>query len=257
MADKLLKSLNFGGSDTYHIGWDSLQDKPFGEETTMGDTLTWDGNTDGLVSVDMGDGSFLYKISDATPTLEEAQQGGTIIMNGEATVFASDLVMSMNDKIYTICNMQGGLIVLEDNADFFGVTIPHKGFYMMMSCEFSITINGYNGFETKTIKPIDTKYLPFSIFVINMVFGNDGSVGVDKTFDEIVEAFNRKELVYVYADGMYMHSMATADENGEITSIDFQWTIAIQGMMMVQNGSIAKDGTVTSTMEMYQLTPMG
>lgn len=39
MANKLLKTLNFGGEDTYHIGWESLQNPPFGVDYANGVTL--------------------------------------------------------------------------------------------------------------------------------------------------------------------------------------------------------------------------
>ena len=115
------------------------------ESATGSDTLTWDGNTEGLEFVDAGDDTLLYKISDATPTLAEVQQGGTLVIDGQTFEFTSDDVMAMGD-VYTIFNMQGGLIVPTDNAEVFGVTIPSKGFYMMMPCDYSLTIPNYTGF---------------------------------------------------------------------------------------------------------------
>ncbi len=39
MTNKLLKSLNFGGSDTYYVGWSSIQDAPFGIDYSSGETI--------------------------------------------------------------------------------------------------------------------------------------------------------------------------------------------------------------------------
>ena len=49
--------------------WESLTDKPFGTE--YGDTLTWDGNTEGLVS---GSGGFYRKVYDILPTVGDTAE---------------------------------------------------------------------------------------------------------------------------------------------------------------------------------------
>ncbi len=130
-----------------------------GGESAGSDTLTWDGNTEGLAAVDIGDGSYLYKISDATPTLSEAQQGGKVTgIDGSVAEFTSADIASMND-VYTIANMVGGLVVLKDNTDFYGVTIPQKGIYYLSdyiatlpSVGFLLTINGYTGFPAVSME---------------------------------------------------------------------------------------------------------
>ena len=69
----------------------------------------------------------------------------------------ADNVLMLNDETYLIC-------CSADNCEVsaIGLVFPKRGVYFMGG-EYSIkslTIPGYNGFETTTIKPIDAKYLP-------------------------------------------------------------------------------------------------
>lgn len=132
---------------------DYIKNKPL--VSVGGDTLTWDGNTEGLESVDMGNGSFLYKISDATPSLSEAQQGFAINMGSETQEYTGESIVSLNETIYAFVNIDFGMVVLADNVDFFGLVIPFKGVYFLNtpSDGYSLTIPGYTGFAKKQINP--------------------------------------------------------------------------------------------------------
>ena len=65
--------------------WNDLEDKPFGDESTGGDTLTWDGNTDGLICVPHPyyEDYKLYKISDSVPNQTDFTEWSYIIDHGE------------------------------------------------------------------------------------------------------------------------------------------------------------------------------
>ena len=70
MAEIKFRSLNFGGEHTYvpSYSWKELEDKPVVIEG--GDTITWDGNTEGKLT--WTDGTLSYcKVSDIVPDLEE------------------------------------------------------------------------------------------------------------------------------------------------------------------------------------------
>lgn len=144
--------------------WNDLKDKPFGETTVKGDTLTWDGNTEGRTVVDMG-GYPLVHVSDAVVTAKDVSNGYSMeIVPDGVREFPSDFVQEiadnvllLNDEIFLIC-------CSADNCEVsaIGLVFPKRGVYFMGG-EYSIkslTIPGYNGFETTTIQPIDTKYLP-------------------------------------------------------------------------------------------------
>lgn len=171
-----------GGAKT----WDDL-----GYSPTGGDTLTWDGNTEGLESVDMGDGSFLYKISDATPSLAEAQQGFVMGKDAEPEEFVGEQIAFLNETIYAFMggDPSYGMVVLVDNADFFGVTIPSKGLYILgaPSDSYFLTIPGYTGFPS--VNKVPEEYLPWgkTVAFVNM----DWDTGVlETTPAQLVEWVN-------------------------------------------------------------------
>ena len=142
----------------------------FGEMTTEthGDTLTWDGNTEGLANIEN-----LYKVSDATPTLSDIHRGFSVVAfhsdgRGPETFVVSaeqashDIVMEDNVIIGF-----DGLVILTVPLTEDSVTYP-SGVYLINNGSTyvsSLTINGYNGFvstKTKVVK-IDPKYLPDDI----------------------------------------------------------------------------------------------
>ena len=159
----VVKEVDANGKPT---AWESAEYQPrtHWEETTTikGDTLTWDGNTDGLTNVS-ADGATMYCISDATPTMDDFANGFTVIKTtGEIIELTSSVVadydgMLMCDYFYIIPTdnyVLGGEIVFE-KAGFYvspDATIPFSSF----------TIPNYGKFvsEQTTVKPMDEKYMP-------------------------------------------------------------------------------------------------
>ena len=68
-------------------------DTAFGESTVMGDTLTWDGNTEGLYCV----ADMFYCVSDAIPTLEDLRRGGSLVYDSTILPFTSANIMNLSD----------------------------------------------------------------------------------------------------------------------------------------------------------------
>lgn len=150
------------------VMWEDIGNRPFYESETGGDTLTWDGNTEGLVYVEAFGA---YKIADATPTLEEAS-GGTFTMvaaNGENT--SLPIAEYANDVGYGIWAVLYMLIVPETAVGVEleeGVVLTESGTYAMIPEGESITslslyIPNYTGFPA--IKKIDEKFLPLATFL--------------------------------------------------------------------------------------------
>jgi hypothetical protein len=136
----------------------------FGETTVMGDTLTWDGNTEGLVLFNIG--KSVYKVSDAVPTMADLENGATIKLSDSLEVTECDVRESMPGLILIDA---GSVVVISESVagtEIGGVMLPEAGTYLYKYVEgddqyvASITIPGYTGFETTTIKPLDEKYLP-------------------------------------------------------------------------------------------------
>lgn len=135
----------------------------FGEVTTYGDTLTWDGDLNNASWV-VGDETLAFaRVSESVPTLAQLSLGGYLEgSSGETIEVTSADVREQQNGAITI-NFLDAVIAPEDvtaNGQVYkrGVYFyyyPASGAYTKR-----LTINGYNGFKTKTLKKIDSKYLP-------------------------------------------------------------------------------------------------
>lgn len=148
---------------TKATGWQDIEDKPFGEVPGT-DTVTWDGNTEGLVQAE---GYTRYLVSTATPTLADFANGASNTKLLSGTESTSNL--GLGTAIYEAgdgCIVVGNSIVaLKDGATMGDEVYPKKGTYFAWigndSYTTSLTINGYSGFLIT--KKIDSKYLPDDI----------------------------------------------------------------------------------------------
>lgn len=62
----------------------------------VGDTLTWDGNTDGLETFEM-EGDVVYKVSDATPSASDFANGGTVTISFMGQTMAAPCVFGAEE----------------------------------------------------------------------------------------------------------------------------------------------------------------
>ena len=160
--------------------WNDLTDKPFGEETTTVNeplNITWDGNTEGLVSGTMGDGQPfpMFKVSDLVLTDEQLKMATTTNSAGTIIVIKDQWESGIED---------GGVVVGEDltlavqvlearvdgaTLDYGGMTLvfPEKGLYFMVFPDGtyvkSFTTTEPIEHEKTVIKKVDEKYLPDSV----------------------------------------------------------------------------------------------
>ena len=183
--------------------WNDLTDKPFGEVTTYGDTLTWDGNTEGLEVNTEVDVWPVYKVSEAVPTLEELSQGGTVkaLANGQ-----------VSEIQFTTGEQKEDIIILKDSdAEITGVCILSDGIYFGKLVDpsynitiTSLTINGYESLEVTEVKTIDPKYLPAGTgggetFEVEFIQdSNTGNMICSKTLDEILTAIETRKNIYAF-----------------------------------------------------------
>lgn len=152
---------------------DFLKNKPFGDMPTGGDTLTWDGNTEG--GTNMG-----VKVSNVCPALDDLSNGGT------ATVLATGDSVEKYDYVFP-----SEECYIEDLSEFFGVPyfvlicmhvpvaffVPEdvvgdgivqaeKGVYFTKDngpYVSSFTIHNYTGFPVT--KKMEEKYLPGAVIL--------------------------------------------------------------------------------------------
>lgn len=138
------------------------------EETVeaYGDTLTWDGDTEGLALFNIGYN--VYKVSDAVPTMADLENGATINLSDSLEVTECNVRESMPGLILIDA---GSVVVISESVagtEIGGIMLPEAGTYLYKRVEgdvqyvASLTIPGYTGFKTTTtnIKTIDPKFLP-------------------------------------------------------------------------------------------------
>lgn len=132
----------------------------FGETTVKGDTLTWDGNTEGLVSI----GGLMFKVSDTVLSYDDFATDGFSVetTNGQQSGEQSNLlflqeygVVASVGQFYSFPESAVGV----DISGGEGIIPTESGTYFTANMR-SLTIPGYTGFETKTIKRLDEKYMP-------------------------------------------------------------------------------------------------
>ena len=166
---------NAGATD-----WNELENRPFGEETTVthSDALTWDGNTEGLVQFvrpqqpKASAPSFeFYKVYDFAPQLSDLQKGGmletaTPSAGSWTTEITSENVVIMNHYYVIEVDYNSAMIIVPENTNDNGTELT-KGVYFGYDgyAYFSkFSINDYTFEIVKIeIKKIDPKFLPESI----------------------------------------------------------------------------------------------
>ena len=170
-AISTLKALIDAKSD-FSGSWNDLTDKPFGETTdTVGsDTLTWDGNTEGLVSAETGEFTF-YKIADDVFSDEQIKTMTISASIGQTFVVADLWEQAQGVSIfvaedYTIAMMMA--CIRKDGVVYDNVIFPEKGLYVA-SIPDAFYIDRITSTDpiftttATTVKPIEEKYIPDTI----------------------------------------------------------------------------------------------
>lgn len=174
------------------VSWNDLKDKPFGESETGGDTLTWDGNTDGkAIAFD----SFVH-VSDVVLTKSDFSNGANAVIGEVLTIGEEDVIEGGLDGIGLMFG-EVGFCLNETEAETLGIP---AGIYFLWSAETlyisSLTIPGYTGFPVT--KKIEEKYLPNNHTRFYYV-GDDylySDVGVNKvTVNELKTAAKKGPII--------------------------------------------------------------
>jgi hypothetical protein len=176
---------NIGAISASDVDWNTMLNKPFGDMPTGGDTLTWDGNTEGLLAVTaanrFGEVRTFYKVSDAFPTWGDILQGDFTevvcrVKKGSETLaefqseeemtamvddclrelgVADDYTVDERGKIAVIINEI--VCVMEDNYTHGNFVFPEKGTYFSTNVDY-LWFRGCTSFPSA--KLMDEKYLP-------------------------------------------------------------------------------------------------
>ena len=160
-----LRSIDFNdgkGARVLVPDWANVQNKPF--TVSGGDTLTWDGNTEGLDVINlMGNGPYLYRVSDSVPDLDEITEECT----GTLADYDGDTDPVINLRNISRLGDAGCLafvdvcwiaFIAEDNPVVDGAELPYlKGTYFEKRTSdggyiSSFTVNGSSIFAVEKLK---------------------------------------------------------------------------------------------------------
>lgn len=170
-----------GGGESVQSDWsvgDSadpayVKNRTHYEDVVLGDTLTWDGTpTD--VSIDLGWGMYLYKVSDVVLTQEDCENGYTVIFDDRRyDVSGEDAQSGFLDGGVWMGYEGAAVSIPADNmdlTDIYGVVFPQKGLYFAKEdSEFdnifvsTLIVPGMTTLAAKVPVPLADKYIPDTI----------------------------------------------------------------------------------------------
>ena len=185
---------------------------PYNKVTTT-ELITWDGNTDGLVTIDVG-GMLLYKISNNTPTEDELNGAIMRLSNGTDSVEFECAAHSMSgitgaadsDSKYML------YITYSDNFDLQGFVFPESGTYWSNNVNDNYYLTSVDKVTTEII-PLDEKFTPY-------VVGKRGTGESSELHNAASEASGR----YSHAEGWSTRATETcshAEGHGTEASGDY------------------------------------
>lgn len=147
-----IEAIEAGGGGGGVTSWNDLMDRP--TETIGVDTLTWDGNTEGLVSAV----NLFYKVSNAIVSMSDLANGYIITSGDTIATLPSELVTEMATGVLMLVDGYAWSISEEgvgvDIGD--GLVFTEAGVYFLRDGEAftsSLTIPGYTGFAKEVLKP--------------------------------------------------------------------------------------------------------
>lgn len=150
--------------------WNNLKNRPFGEETTYSDIITWNRDANNTPFTMFNETPF-YLISDNTPLYENLVNGISLVISspdGNETISIeygditneNGLIYSGEESLFYIVPEDNYTYTIEDIS----VTFPQKGVYILWENDipYGVTSISFNGYELKNkhIKTIDSKYIP-------------------------------------------------------------------------------------------------
>ena len=124
---------------------------PEGYPSKSGWGITWDGNTEGLVSVN----NKVYKVSDIMPTYDELLSATIKLNNGLSLKLSSDDITALSEDITLIADGEGGFVLRKDNVTVGDTLFPQKGTYFPSADGFYLA-----ELSCQTITPMAEEFLP-------------------------------------------------------------------------------------------------
>ena len=203
--------------------WGQPEGYPY-KEGKISNTLTWDGNTDGLVSV----GGSFYKVSDAVPILSDFSNGISFIstyipdLTEEEVQIPADLINELTPGVVMIGEGEGGIFVSSEGIGTDignGLIFDEPGTYFIKTRRgfvSSLTIPGYTGFTKTEVHPMAPEFLPAGAstgggaFIVNVTMNDGVNYVADKTYAEISEALANGQMPYCIYGTLVFHIMLSS-----------------------------------------------
>lgn len=151
IPERGLYVINYGREDVQN--WNMNADCKFEivEAPTDGsDTLTWDGNVEGLESVKFEEEVGFYRVSDVVPTVDDCVNGAKITFStGESINATFENIQELYDSVGFL-HFETAMVIPYDGFELEDIVVPKAGVYFYKEGEAiynaSLTIHGYNGF---------------------------------------------------------------------------------------------------------------
>lgn len=215
-------------------------------EEVGGDTLTWDGNTEGLVSTPSPSGEIWYKVSDNVITMNDLSQGSSVTMG--------DISADLTEYLYDT----GDGVIIFDVGAFFSETIEGvpKGIYLAQGVS-SLTINGYTGFTQTKIKE---ELLPESVksllYYVKINEDEDGNAFLEGgSYEEARQIIENGGFVKGLLYGGTESVMVNLEMMGEFP-VEFYFQLIDGGNLVFLKYQLTSNGVEMVDMLGVQLTSM-
>lgn len=122
-----------------------------GDKPLFGDTLIWDCDTTGLITV----GGTFAKVSDITPSLADLSMGGSIYLYSGGYLGETMTLTVAEVSPGVLFVSEAGFVILEDGLEYGGMVFPEAGIYLPTNSgadEIVVQIKGYTGFDVTPAK---------------------------------------------------------------------------------------------------------
>lgn len=238
------EKIRWNSKSDFSGSYEDLYDKPYGE--------TWlSTGSDTVVSDDVIYDAY-YKVSDATPSLADVQNGCEITYYrvSDGAITGDPIVVTNSTPEFGVISNENGLLVNLDGGTlvivsytgigvwgsftFPDITAPGTYFRQVdYACTHSFKLTGYNGFPMKVTRKISEEWLP-----------ND--IGAVKTVNNIEPDENGNINVKVSGEGSGVTSWNELEDRPfcdiEVPSDTLTWDGLTYGKVFVTN-----DGTINRT----------
>lgn len=216
--------------------WNDLTDKPFYDESKdYGSTITWDGNTEGLLEVVM--------VNEGPAKAGFYLVASDVAIVGDITV-TEEIVSSVGNQTITetlskdgnvIIDSSGKLVIaLEDNATVYTdgdatFTFPKKGVWFVRAdvpglSEYTSSVTLHNGsFIDSKLKKLDPKFIPNTKTIFytkhdDEFLYTDSECTVMAVRDDVINAFEKGEIFV--KDDPKLYRMIYMEDAGEYLAED-------------------------------------